>query len=189
MATTTKIKPSTLAILEAPEAPEEQPIFGAYEELLTELDAAKARIAELEQQAVPAEQLNQVLWLQKNPPGGKRIGRTADNTSFINFGAQYSYLNKKTNSRVFGAWKNFVAYGPLAEEIGEFFSTEDRLVRITAYERPWHGTVAGADGPTTTRNSEWIVVSFDPIARLDATAPASEPVVPFSEPTSEEVPF
>ena len=186
--TATKAKSSAPAVFEAPEAPEEQPIFGHYEELLAELEAAKARIAVLE--AAPTEQLNQVLWLQKNPPGDRRIGRTADSTPYINFGAQYGYLSKKTNSRVFGAWKNFTAYGPLAEEISEFFRTEDRLVRITAYERPWHGTVVGADGPTTSRNSEWIVVSFDPIARLDAASPVSEPEAPFSaEPTAAEVAF
>lgn len=191
MATATKTKPSAPAILEAPE---EQPIFGHYEELLTELEAANARIAELES----GEQLNQGLWLQKSHPEtldsrakeqgtweakkAKR-GVTANDTSYIKFGAQYGSLNKKTGSRTYGAWKNFVAYGPLADEINEFFRTEDRLVRITAYERPWLGN----DG---TRNTEWVVVSFQPIARLDAAAPASEPVAPYSaEPTSEVVPF
>lgn len=179
-ATATKTKPSTV-ILEAPEAPEEQQIFGIYEELLADYEAAKARIAELE--AAPTEQLAQTLWLQKNAPQGARRGVTPTGIPFLKFGAQYGSLNKKTNSRVFGAFKNFVAYGPLAEEISEFFCTEDRLVRITAYERPWHGN----DG---TRNSEWVVVSFQPIARLDAAAPASKPVAPYSaEPTSEVVPF
>lgn len=190
---TTKTKPS-VAFLEAPEAPEEQPIFGHYEELLTELEAAKARIAELES----GEQLNQGLWLQKTPPetldsrakeqgtweaNKAKRGVTANGTSYIKFGAQYGSLNKKTGSRSFGAWKNFVAYGLLADEINEFFRTEDRLVRIGAYERPWHGN----DG---TRNTEWVVVSFQPIARLDATTPVSEPEVPFSaEPTAAEVAF
>ena len=183
MATATKTKP---AILEAPEAPEEQPIFGAYEELLSELEAAQARIAELE----AGEQLNQVLWLQRTSPQGARRGVTPKGTSFIKFGAQYGSLSKATGSRSFGAWKNFVAYGELADAIDAFFCTEDRLVRITAYERPWHGTVAGAEGPVTTRNTEWVVVSFQPIARLDATSPVSEPEAAFSaEPTSEVAPF
>lgn len=187
-ATATKTKPSTPVVLETSEAPEEQQIFGIYEELLADYEAAKARIAELE--AAPTEQLAQTLWLQKNAPQGTRRGVTPTGIPFLKFGAQYGSLNKKTNSRVFGAWKNFVAYGPLAEEIGEFFRTEDRLVRITAYERPWHGTSAGPEGPVTTRNTEWVVVSFQPIARLDAAAPASEPIAPYSaEPTSEVVPF
>jgi|688.fasta_scaffold05431_39 hypothetical protein len=187
MSTATKSKPSSTATPVAPEAPEEQPIFGIYEELVAELEAAKARITELESSG---EQLNQILWLQKTPPKGSRRGFTDGGTPFIEFGAQFATFNKKTNSRVFGARKFFTAYGELAETIGEFFNTDDRLVRITAYERPWHGTVAGPEGPVSTRNTEWIVVSFQSVARLDNPAPMSEPEAPFSgEPTSEEVPF
>lgn len=174
------------AITEAPEAPEEQPIFGAYEELLAELEQAKARISELESSS---EQLNQVLWLQRTSPTGARCGVTPNGTPFIKFGAQYGYLNKRTGSRVFGGWKNFVAYGDLAATIGNLFATGDRLVKITAYERPWHGTVEGPEGPITTRNSEWVVVSFQPVARLDPL-PSEEHEAPFSAaPTTEEVPF
>ena len=187
MSTATKSKSSSIATPAAPEAPEEQPIFGIYEELVAELEAAKARITELESSG---EQLNQTLWLQRTPPKGSRQGFTPNGTAFIKFGAQYGYLNKKTNSRLFGGMKFFTAYGELAETIGELFNTDDRLVRITAYERPWHGTTAGPEGPVSTRNTEWIVVSFQPVARLDSPAPMSEPEAPFSgEPTSEEVPF
>lgn len=182
-------KSTPAPVLEETPQIEEEPIFDVYEEMEARLQAALSRIAELEEQQLRKDQLDQVLWLQRNAPNGKRQGVTPKGTPFISFGAQYGSLDKRSGTRVFGAWKNFTAYGPLAEAITEFFTTEDRLARITAYERPWHGQLAGADGPITTRNSEWVVVSFEPIARLD-TPPVREPEAPFSaEPTTEEVPF
>lgn len=169
---------------------EADPRLSSYEELQTALEAAQARISELEE--ARQDQLSQVLWLQRTVPGGRRRGVTPNGTPFIQFGAQYGALNRQTGSRTFGAWKNFVAYGEAAEAIGSFFDGgTDRLCRIGAYERPWHGEVQGPDGPTTTRNTEWVVTTFEPIARLDSpAAPVREPEAPFSgEPTSEEVPF
>lgn len=177
-----------------PEEPMHAPIeasaqLSSIEELSAALEAAERRIQELE--AERGDQLSQILWLQKNAPedNTRRRGVTSGGTPYIQFGAQYGSLNKQTGVRLFGAWKNFVAYGELATAIGEFFdSGSDRLARIGAYERPWHGQAQGPDGPQATRNSEWVVTRFEAIARVDAP-PVREPEGPDYGYTDEEVPF
>lgn len=189
--TTTRAAAAATAL---PEEPVHAPIeastqLSSIEELSTALEAAERRIQELE--AERGDQLSQILWLQKTPPenGTRRRGVTSGGTPYVQFGAQYGSLNKQTGVRLFGAWKNFVAYGELAEVIGEFFdSGSDRLARIGAYERPWHGQAQGPDGPQATRNSEWVVTRFEAIARVD-TPPVREPEGPDYGYNDEEAPF
>lgn len=168
--------------------------LAAFEGLQGELEAALARIQELEAAAERppvSNELTQVLWLQKNAPTGERVGYTGNGSPFIAFGAQYGRMEERSGERVFGAWKNFRAYGDLAEAITAYFRGTDRLARITAFEKPWHGRPAeGTQYPT--RNSEWIVVGFEPMPRVDAQATGAQTAasVPGAlEPTDEEIPF
>jgi len=164
-----------------------------FEALQSELQQALARIEELEQQgSTPRNNdLTQVVWLQKNAPQGDARGFTQAGKKFIKFGAQYSSLDEQSGQRFYGAWKNFIAYGQAAERIAEFFQGGDRLVRIEAFERPWHGKPpAGSQYPT--RNTEWIVTAFQPMPRVDAPATTPQTAAStagYGEPTDAEIPF
>ena len=147
-------------------------------QLETALAAAQARIAELEAATQSAEateggrrdQLEQTLWLQRK--GVNRQGVTGDGTPWVQFGAQYASVGKD-GQRTFGAWKDFVAFGDMAETVLEAFGTDNRLARIGAYERPWHGKPDASGYPT--RNTEWCVVQFSLVGRVTPPAPAPTP--------------
>lgn len=181
----------TKADLEA-QVQELQSSLSAYESLQSELQQALARIEELEQQETPRNNdLCQVVWLQRNAPQGDARGFTQGGKKFIKFGAQYSSLDERSGERMYGAWKNFRAYGELAEQIAEFFTGTDRLVRIEAFERPWRGRPpAGSQYPTC--NTEWVATGFSPMPRVDAPATTPQTAAStagYGEPTDEEVPF
>jgi len=156
-------------------------------QIQAELDAALARIAELEaaqtESRVEANCLEQTVWLSKNPPSQEwSRGTTKSGKPFIRFGAQYSSRDEK--GRTFGDWKNYVAYGDVARQVEETYATEDRLVHIVAFESPSHGRGERAN----ERYTEWVVKEFRPVARLDSATP--EPAqAPVAEPTTEAIPF
>jgi hypothetical protein len=206
MATATKTKAQLEAQVAELQAaldtrePEQPPVeslasFAAFEQLESELEAALARIKELEShqrdQFQSGNTLSQVLWLQRTPPTGDKRGFTPGGTKFLRFGAQYSRLDEQSGERLYGAWKSMIAYGATAEAIAAFFEGTDRLVRIVAFEKPWHGRPA-EEGQYPTRNSEWIVKEFSPMPRVDAPATAVQTAASAPaplEPTSEEIPF
>ena len=165
-------------------------------ELQQALTAAQARIDELQQQlgaqadADPEErrnQLEQTVWLQREAPSFERntMRWSADGqTLLMRIGAQYATLDRKSGQRLYGERRWFTAIGEVAEQLRDLYASSDsRLVRIGAYERP---QPPAADG---TRRSEWILASVEPLARTpQALAPA--PAQAFSqEPSEEEVPF
>lgn len=155
-------------------------------QLETQLQAAQARIAELEQAATPApaeerrDQLEQVVWLQREAPSfeKKTLRYAADGeTLLMRVGYQYSSLNKRTGQRQYGERRWLTVIGDTAESLRHLMETSDtRLVRIGAYESP---QPPAEDG---TRRSEWVLARFEPMPR---TAPAAagdtipEEAVPF----------
>jgi L-arabinose isomerase len=160
-------------------------------QLQAQLDEAMARIAELEAQAeAPAQpeetrlesnSLQQIVWLQKNTPSKEwSRGVTAGGKPFLRFGAQFSRLDKATGERRFGGWKNYSAFGEVAEAIEAAFCGADRLAHIAAFEQPSHGTGERAN----ERYTEWVVTHFNLIPRVEAAIPA-----PDLEPSLEEIPF
>jgi len=179
---------------------------------LTEaLDAAKARIAELEAAAqapapaAAAPHLSQVLWLQRKPlteagPDGRgNISYTRTGVLVVRFGAQYASLDRKSGQRIFGPWRFFTAYGEVASAIIRFMAGEDRLAVIEAYEEPWASSV-----DPSARQSDWVVRGFSPITRGAGTpaerqpapaprraAPAAAPAAPAApvQPQLAELPF
>jgi hypothetical protein len=176
--------------------PEHPPVeatasLAAFEQLQGELEAALARVTELEKTQPRDNTLAQVVWLQKSPPQGDKRGHTPKGIKFLRFGAQYSRLDEQSGTRFYGAWKNYCAYGVVAEAIAEFFQGSDRLVKLTAFEKPWHGApLPGTVYPT--RNSEWIVTAFEPMPRVDAEASAPQTVAAgevYPDPTEDEIPF
>ena len=158
---------------------------------LTEaLEAAKARISELEAAAqtptpaATAPHLSQVLWLQRKalveagPDGRGNISYTRGGVLVVRFGAQYASLDRKSGQRVFGPWKFFSAYGEMASAIVSFMQGDDRLALVEAYEEPW---ASSAD--TNARNSDWTVRGFQPIGRG-----AGNPPMPQARPEAAPAP-
>lgn len=182
---------TTKAQLEA-QVQDLQSSLTTFEVLQSELQQALERIEELERGSTPRNNdLAQVLWLQRNAPEGDARGFTQGGKKYLRFGAQYSSLDEQSGQRFYGAWKNFRAYGELAEQIAEFFQGSDRLVRIEAFERPWHGKPP-AEGQYPTRNTEWIVTTFQPMPRVDAPATTPQTAAStagYDEPTEDEIPF
>lgn len=166
-------------------------------ELQQALAAAQARIDELQQQldaqadADPDEtrrnQLEQTVWLQREAPSFERktMRWSADGqTLLMRIGAQYATLDRRSGQRLYGERRWFTAIGEVAEQLRDMYASSDtRLVRIGAYERP---QPPAQDG---TRRSEWILACVEPLARAPQ-APAAAPAQAFShEPSEEEVPF
>jgi hypothetical protein len=168
-------------------------------ELQEALAAAQARTTDLEQQlesqAAEAQeperrdQLQQVVWLQREAPSFERntMRWSADGETLImRLGVQYATIDRRSGQRLFGERKWLTAIGDIAEAVRNLYETSDtRLVRIGAYERP---QPPAQDG---TRRSEWILASFEPMPRLDAPAQPVQAAAsaPLAEPTSEEIPF
>ena len=166
-------------------------------ELQQALAAAQARIDELEAQldaqagADPDErrdQLQQTVWLQREAPSFERknLRWSADGqTLLMRIGAQYATLDRRSGQRLYGERRWFTAIGEVAEQLRDLYASSDsRLVRIGAYERP---QPPAADG---TRRSEWILASVEPLARTpQVPAPAPAPAAFNQEPSEEEVPF
>jgi hypothetical protein len=166
------------------------------EELQASLVAAEQRINDLHQQIEAAQvdqpgqrdQLEQVVWLQREAPsfdkGTLRWSANGD-TLLMRVGYQYAAIDKRTGSRQFGERRWLTVIGSTAEELRSFMETSDtRLVRIGAYERP---LTPSEDG---TRRSEWILARFSPMPRVDA--PASAPQTAASapaQPSLDEIPF
>jgi hypothetical protein len=172
-------------------------------ELLAALAVAQGRNNDLEQQLEAQaseaqeperrDQLQQVVWLQREAPSFERktMRWSADGeTLVLRLGVQYATIDRKSGQRLFGERRWLTAIGDTAEAVRNLYETSDtRLVRIGAYERP---QPPAKDG---TRRSEWILSRFEPLPRLDAPAQpvqaaASAPVAAgYGEPTDEEVPF
>lgn len=166
-------------------------------EILAQLEAAQARVSELEAAQAPEErrdQLVQRVWLQRQAPSNVEgrpavRGYTREGDLWLTFGAQYASRDTQSGQRYYGAFKNLVAFGDIAEAAQAIFESGDRLVEIRAYERP-----VRHDGPGA-RRSEWVLTSIQPLRTAPAQAPeapAEQPVEPAGypeEPSSEEVPF
>lgn len=155
-------------------------------ELQQALAAAQQRVDDLTAQLEATaperrDQLEQVVWLQRNAPGEQQRRYTREGGLILSFGAQYAALDKQSGQRLFGPMRWFTAFGDLAIEIDQVFKGDTRLARIGAYERP---QLPAQDG---TRRSEWVVAHFTAMPPLERPA-APEPAG-YGEPTSEEVPF
>jgi hypothetical protein len=144
--------------------------------------ALEARIAELEEQLASLnsqqrDHLVQLIWLQRQPPLDPRDqGCTRDGVPYLRFAGQYAALDRQSGRRQFGAYKNFIAFGPLADKAHLIFSGACRLVAISAYERPQ----ANDQGP---RRSEWVLTAIRAITpaspgQAAAPAAAAEPSAP-----------
>lgn len=164
------------------------------------LEAANSRISELEallaqneqqQQPTAAAHLDQVLWIQRKPltertPDGKgNIGYTRTGMLTVRFAAQYASLDKRTGTRTFGVWKFFTAYGEVAQQVIDLMRSEDRLVRVQAFEEPW-----SSPQDPNARNSDWVVRGFSPIGRgagnppMPQARPEAAPVQPSLTPVA-----
>lgn len=163
-------------------------------DLQQQLDVATSTIEELRQQladlteaqARRRDHLEQVVWLQRDEPTEEQRTPTAGGVPCLRFAAQYAGLDRRTGRRNFGAYKDFIAYGELAETLDAIFASGTRLVAITAYERPWANTARA-------RRSDWVVTSVTSIGRPTEPAEESAPAAPeptgYGEPTEEEVLF
>lgn len=141
-------------------------------QLSAELEQANAAIEELrqqlaaqhqEQQARPeqAPDLCQRLWLTK----ACDQRQTPNGNLEVRFGGRISRLDKRSGQRTYGAWKNFKAYGEQAAAVLQLFATDNRLVRIEAFETSW----AGKDQRV---NTDWVVTTIEAIERQAPAAPA-----------------
>ncbi|MEB3256358.1 MAG: hypothetical protein VKJ05_08220 [Synechococcaceae cyanobacterium] len=136
--------------------------------------ALEARIAELEEQlatlnAQQRDHLCQLVWLQREPSLDPRDqGSTRDGVPFLRFSCQYASLDRDSGRRQFGAYKNVVSYGALAEEVHRLFSGSCRLVAISAYERPLANVQQGP------RRSEWVLTAIRPITPASPAAAAPQ---------------
>lgn len=149
--------------------------------------ANAAKIADLEQQIADLQarleqrdELSQVLWLDNEYKGG----RTKTGRSKVSFSAQKSVL--RGDVRNYGAYKNFVAYGELADAIIPLLQSNERLARISAFESPYSDN---------SKRSEWVVTEITVIPRVEPATGEEHAApdhlhTPFDqEPTNEEVPF
>lgn len=149
-------------------------------QLEQQLAVALARLEELESQAPRRDQLEQSLWLQRTAPDERWRGVTQNGTPYIKFSGQHARLDKASGRRDYGAYKDLVAYGEIAEQVSEIFDGQDRLVMVRAYERPWSNR--GQE-----RRSDWVVTHVSlisngtqqPAAQTPAEAPAEEECLPF----------
>lgn len=133
------------------------------------------QIAQLQLQLEQRDEFCQILWLNDR----RTIGTTKNGKPFVRFTAQKS--TKLTNgSRAYGAYKNLVAYGEMADEVGAIFDNQERLVRISGFESPWLDN---------SKRSDFVVTAIEIIAPLEG-APARQPAAYGAEgPTDEEIPF
>lgn len=141
-------------------------------QLSAELEQANAAIEELrqqlaaqhqEQQAQPeqAPDLCQRLWLTK----ACDQRQTPNGNLEVRFGGRISRLDKRTNQRVYGAWKNFKAYGEQAAAVLQLFATDNRLAHIEAFETSW-------TGKDQRVNTDWVVTTIEAIERQAPVAAA-----------------
>lgn len=125
-------------------------------------------------------QLRQFVWLSK----GYQQGYTRSETPYLRTTAQYASFDKETGVRSFGANKLLVAYGDCADQLRAIYEqTSNRLIAITAYERPWSSEQSGA-----LRKSDWIITSIEvvgPARPLEDSPLEAFPV----EPTQQDIPF
>jgi hypothetical protein len=146
--------------------------------LASDLEAAEARIAELEDRIAELDrtELSTTLWVNDRITND----RTKSGSPSVKFSAQKS-VKTDGGGRVYGQYHNFVAYGDMAELFAELNAAGEKLLRITAFESPWSN---GA------RKSDWVVTSLTPFERPEPTPASAATAAPFSqEPTDEEVPF
>jgi hypothetical protein len=144
-------------------------------------------------------QLRQVVWLSK----GYQFGYTRSETPYLRTTAQYASFDKETGVRSFGANKFLVAYGECADQLRAIYEqTGNRLIAITAYERPWSPDrvlLTARDHTGAKRQSDWVITSVEvigPVRPLEDSPLETFPVepaqqdIPFSaEPSLEVVPF
>lgn len=145
------------------------------------IESLQATIAELQGRLETRDELSQILWLNDR----YSFARTqSTGKQLVRFSAQKSTQKQDgSGTRAYGAYKNFVCYDEqLVADITEVLQSNDRLVRINAYEQPWSDN---------SKRSDWVVVGFSVIPRVaPENEPAQEQSAPFSaEPASEDVPF
>lgn len=146
--------------------------------LSQDLEAAEARIAELEAQIEELQrvELRTTVWIND------RI--TTDSTRsgdpLVKFTGQKSVKNQD-GGRIYGQYHNFVAYRDLADRFHELAAAGEKLVIITAFESPW---------TNGSRKSDWVVTSITPFERPEAGQAPETSEAPFSgDPTDEEISF
>jgi hypothetical protein len=146
--------------------------------LASDLEAAEARIAELEDRIAELDrtELSTTLWVNDRITND----RTKSGSPLVKFSAQKS-VKTQDGARVYGQYHNFVAYGDMAELFAELNAAGEKLLRITAFESPWSN---GA------RKSDWVVTGLTPFERPEPAPAGAAAAAPFSgEPTDEDVPF
>lgn len=129
-------------------------------------------------EAAQRVQLRQTLWLQGEQP--RRSGHTQGGDPWCAFSAQYA-SRKEGQPRIYGAYRDYVAYGEQAEAVLAAYAGGDHLVALEAYERP-----CAPRGEDKRRFSDFVVTAFAPVPR---TEPTGEAPYADAEPTDEEVPF
>jgi hypothetical protein len=155
-------------------------------DLAAQVDQLSQQIAELTERLTAAErvQLRQIVWLQGDD--ARRTGTTAGGQKWAAFSFQYA-SRKEGEPRRYGAYKDGIAYGELAEALVAAYDAGDHLVAITAYERP----AAPKEGEKR-RFSDWVITSLEVVPRAERTAePEEGDTEPqgYGEPSDEEVPF
>lgn len=155
-------------------------------DLLAEIDRLNAALA-----ATPAAEVSetygnrlvQILWISDR----YEIGKTQGGGLKVSFTGQVSAKNQDA-IRVYGAYKNLIAYGEQADAAKAILEGEDRLVEIQAFEKPWSNNA---------KRSDWVILSISPVERTQpAAAPLGEAVTaeeaydPGSEePTLDTIPY
>lgn len=144
------------------------------------IESLQQQITALQEQLENRDELSQILWLNDR----YSFDVTQSGKRRVRFSAQKS-TQKSDGSRAYGAYKNFVCYNEdLIGEITEVLQSNDRLVRINAFESPW---------TDNSKRSDFVVTAISVIPRVspEPEAAASQPQpAPFSAaPADEEVPF
>jgi hypothetical protein len=130
---------------------------------IASLESALAATPQAEPSTIDGNRLVQRLWI------GDRyeIGRTQGNALKISFSGQVS-AKLQDGTRVYGAYKNFVAYGDQAADAKDILEGTDRLVEIQAFEKPWSNN---------SKKSDWIILSINPVQRSQPAAQSGEAVL------------
>lgn len=142
-------------------------------ELLAEIERLGALLGS--QEETYGNRLVQRLWISDR----YEIGKTQAGGLKVSFSGQVS-ARENDGSRSYGAYKNLVAYNENAAAAKAILEGLDRLVEITAFEKPWSNN---------SKRSDWVILSIAPVERVAQSEAvlANEPYP--AEPTSEEVPF
>lgn len=146
------------------------------------IQALEAQVTELQGRLENSDELNQILWLNDRYSFART---TTSNKQLVRFSAQKSSQRQDGSGRAYGPYKNFVAYDEdLVAAVTEILQSNDKLVRITAFESPWLDN---------SKRSDWVVTSITVIPRVapeqQHAGGYAQPNPYSGEPSSEEAPF